>query len=223
MVEGPERLDFSFDSYRHSLLAYRDAGYKISGFEDFLDAPGDKHMILRHDIDHSLEQARKIAEIDTEAGASSTFFLRVHARQYNLFSLPSLQIIAEIEELGHDVELHLEGGMDQWLQGDEREWRGRQKQAFEAAVGREIRGFSSHEPARTGGIELADELLEEWGPAVRYHAYQSRFLNPRMKYLSDSSGRWREGHFGGWVGREPVMQILTHPYWWYEKTPAENY
>lgn len=34
---------------------------------------------------------------------------------------------------------------------------------------------------------------------------------------------WREGHFGSWVGREPLMHVLTHPFWWYERVPAENY
>ncbi len=63
--------------------------------------------------------------------------------------------------------------------------------------------------------------MREWG--LRYHAYEERFMNPSMKYLSDSSGRWREGHFGSWVGREPLMHVLTHPFWWYERVPAENY
>ena len=72
-----------------------------------------------------------------------------------------------------------------------------------------------------GGASFTDELVREWG--LRYHAYEERFMNPSMKYLSDSSGRWREGHFGSWVGREPLMHVLTHPFWWYERVPAENY
>lgn len=68
----------------------------------------------------------------------------------------------------------------------------------------------------------SDRLLERW-QGVEYHAYQDRFMTPSMKYLSDSSGSWREGYFRQWVGREQLMHVLTHPIWWFEHSPAENY
>lgn len=215
--------DFSLRSYKETLVAYRNAGYAVTSFDSYLSNPMQKHMILRHDIDNSIEQALRVARVDAEAGCSSTFFLRVHARGYNLLSLPSLQIIAEMESLGHEVQLHLEAGLGDWLGGDNLEWADRQRAVFEAAVNRPLGGFSSHEPARMGGIDFANSLLDYWGDTVKYHAYEDRFFNPAMKYLSDSSGNWREGHFSEWVGKEPLMQVLTHPFWWFEKVPAENY
>lgn len=217
------RKDFSFESYTTTLGAYREAGYAITSFREYLEAPQTKHMILRHDIDNSIEQAHRIAVLNAEQGASATFFLRVHARGYNLLSLPSLQIVHEMESLGHEVQLHLEGGLNEWLGGENIAWADRQRAAFEAAVGRPLGGFSSHEPARMGGIEFANELLEHWFDSVQYHAYEERFFTPQMKYLSDSSGRWREGHFAEWLGREPLMQVLVHPFWWFSRVPAENY
>ncbi len=217
------RFDYSFESYADTLRAYREAGYEVTSFDTYLREPSARHMILRHDIDNSIEQALRVAYIDAEAGCSSTFFLRVHARGYNLLSLQSMQILQEMEALGHEVQLHLEGGLGEWLGGDNLQWADRQRAAFEAAVGRPMRGFSSHEPARMGGLEFANQLLDRWSDSVEYHAYEERFMTPQMKYLSDSSGRWREGHFGLWVGKEPLMQILTHPFWWFEKVPAENY
>lgn len=215
--------NFTYDSYRATLRDYKDEGYAVTGFSGYLNAPNSKHLILRHDIDNSLEQAFRVAELDSEEGCSSTFFLRVHSRNYNLLDLPSLQGIRRIEELGHEVGLHVEGGFSQWLGDTEYQWADRQRSVIEAALGRKIEGFSSHEPARTGGLGFADQLKERWSDSVRYHAYEDRFLYPQMKYLSDSSARWREGHFGEWVGKEPLMQVLTHPFWWYEKLPAENY
>lgn len=223
MTDEARTFDFSLRSYAEALADFRDHDYTVTGFRAYLDAPREKHLILRHDIDNNLEQAFRVARVDAEAGVTSTFFLRVHARGYNLFSLPSLVGIREMEEMGHEVELHLEGGLREWLGGDDVNWAERQKAAFEAAMDRPLRGFSSHEPARTGGLRFADAMLERWSDTVAYHAYQERFLMPNMKYLSDSSARWREGHFGQWVGKEPQMQVLTHPFWWYEKTPAENY
>lgn len=219
----PTLVDFSLRSYAETLRAYRHRGYAVSSFEGFLRAPQDKHLILRHDIDNSIEQALRVARVDAEAGCSASFFLRVHARGYNLLSLPSLEIIREMEDLGHEVQLHLEGGLCEVLGSDNEDWACRQREVFEAAVGRPLGGFSLHEPARMGGIDFADRIREQWSETVQYHAYEDRFMMPSMKYLSDSSGRWREGHFAEWLDKEPRMQVLTHPFWWFERVPAENY
>lgn len=221
-VNADPRVDFSLDSYSSALKAYRAAGYAVTGFRDYLADPQDKHLILRHDIDNSIEQALRVARVDAESGCSSTFFLRVHARGYNLMSLPSLQIIREMEELGHEVQLHLEGGINEVLGLDNDEWAERQRRVFEAAVGRQLGGLSLHEPARMGGYDFAARLVERWSE-VTYHSYEPRFMMPNMKYLSDSSGNWREGHFALWVDKVPVLQVLTHPFWWFDKIPAENY
>lgn len=222
-LSDPAALGFSFRDYASVLADYRGAGYAVTGFESYLADPQDLHLVLRHDLDNSIEQALRIARIDAAQGCSSSFFVRVHARGYNIMSLPSLEAIREMDDLGHDVGLHLEGGIGEVVGGDNTDWADRQRQVFEAAVGRPLRGFSLHEPARMGGLEFADALLDRWSDSVTYHAYEDRFTTPSMKYLSDSSGNWREGHFGLWIGREPRLQVLTHPFWWFEKVPAENY
>lgn len=223
ILTKPGGPGFSFADYTSALRAYIEAGYAVTGFSSYLADPQSRHLILRHDCDNSIEQALRIARLDAESGCSASFFLRVHARGYNLMSLPTLLALREMESLGHEVELHLEGGMDEVLGGDRLEWAERQRTVFEAAIGRRLTGFSLHEPARMGGVEFADQLLEGWSDTVTYHAYEDRFTTPAMKYLSDSSGTWREGHFGLWVGKEPLLQVLTHPIWWFEKVPAENY
>lgn len=218
-----EKSDFSLASYSSTLRAYLADGYAVTSFQEYLADPHAKHMVLRHDIDNDIHLALRVARLDAEAGCTSSIFLRVHARGYNLLSLPSLLCIQEMEQLGHEVQLHLEGGFHEVLGGDDFGWADRQRSIFEAAVGRPLGGFSVHEPARMGGLPFADALLERWSDTVSYHSYEERFTTPRMKYLSDSSGRWREGHFAEWIGKEPLMQVLTHPIWWYEKVPAENY
>lgn len=219
----PTGLGFSFADYTSTLREFVAAGYAVTGFDEYLDDPKPKHLILRHDCDHSIAQALRVAELDAAAGCTATFFVRIHARGYNLLSLPELTALRTMEDLGHRVELHLEGGLQEHLGGSLDEWADRQRAVFEAALNRPLGGFSSHEPARMGGIDFANALLARWGDTVRYHAYEERFTTPTMKYLSDSSGNWREGHFGLWVGKEPRFQILTHPIWWFDKIPAENY
>lgn len=223
MQSTPEGPGFSFADYSSALREFVAAGYAVTGFDGYLDDPREKHLILRHDCDNSIAQALRVAELDADAGCSSTFFVRVHARGYNLLSLPELRALRTMEELGHQVELHLEGGLQEYLGSTLDDWADRQRAVFEAAMGRPLGGFSSHEPARMGGIEFANRLLERWGGSVRYHAYETRFTTPIVKYISDSSGTWREGHFALWVDKEPRLQVLTHPIWWFERIPAENY
>jgi hypothetical protein len=214
---------YSFRDYTKALRDFKEAGYAVTGFAEYIADPQPKHLILRHDLDNSIEQALRVARLDADAGCRSTFFVRVHARGYNLMSLPSLAALREIEQLGHDVELHLEGGFNEVFGGDNNSWADRQRTVFEAAMNRELTGFSLHEPARMGNLDFADRLLERWGDPVTFHAYEQRFTTPSMKYLSDSSGHWREGHFGLWIDKEPLFQVLTHPFWWFETIPAENY
>lgn len=214
-------LGFSFADYRDALRAYKDAGYTISGFSSYLDDPQPKHLIMRHDCDNSLEQALRMAEIDAAEGCSATYFVRVHARGYNLLSLPSMQALRRMESLGLEVELHLESGIPQVLGIDEDLFADRQKMIFESAVDRECHGISSHEPARMGQLDYAGHLMKRWG--LRYHAYEDRFTTPEVKYLSDSSATWREGHFRLWVDKVDRLQVLTHPIWWFDQVPQENY
>lgn len=218
-VESPP-VGFTFAEYRASLRAFRAEGYAITGFLPFLEAPKPKHMILRHDVDHSLEQALRLARIDAAEGCSATFFLRVHARGYNVASYQSLQLIDELHSLGHEVELHLDGGIHQGLPISEVDALDRQREVLEAVLRRPINGFSAHEPARMGNLDSSDDALTRWG--VRYHAYQARFMNPQIRYLSDSSARWRDGHFFEWLGRADHLHVLVHPVWWYDRLPQEN-
>ncbi len=214
-------MDFSFGDYRSTLEAYRASGYVITGFSGYLDNPQERHLLLRHDVDMSLDPALRLAEVDADLGISSTFFLRVHAHGYNVTSYDSLNKIDELHRLGHDVELHLDGGLHHTMPIGEKEALDRQKDILEAVLGRPINGFSAHEPARMGGLDMADRTKTRWG--VRYHAYEPRFMTPTVKYLSDSGARWREGHFREWVGKVDRLHVLVHPIWWFETLPQENY
>lgn len=214
-------MDFSYEDYRTSLSSFRDAGYAITGFLDYLDKPQPRHLVLRHDVDLSMDAAVRLARVDADFGCTSTFFLRVHALGYSVTSYDALQQIDELRSLGHEVELHLDGGLHQTMPIGQKEALDRQQQIIEAVLCRPINGFSAHEPARMGGIDVADRTMHRWG--VRYHAYEPRFMMPAIKYLSDSGARWREGHFREWVGRADHLHVLIHPIWWFNTLPQENY
>src|SRR5690606_16761032 len=119
---APESADFSLACYSSTLRAYLADGYAVTGFRDYLEKPTERHLVLRHDIDNDIDLALRVARVDAQAGCTSTFFLRVHARGYNLLSLPSLICVREMEELGHEVQLHLEGGFREVLGGTDFDW-----------------------------------------------------------------------------------------------------
>lgn len=82
-----------------------------------------------------------------------------------------------------------------------------------------INSFSIHEPSRTSLI-VDNETLNRL--QLKHNSYDKKYFKD-IKYISDSGGRWREGHFAEWLDKVDQIQILTHPLWWYESSPQENY
>ena len=74
---------FDLDHYRELLAAARAGGYRFAFF-DREPMPGD--LLLRHDVDLSLDAALTIAELEAEAAAQATYFLMTRSVFYNLAS-----------------------------------------------------------------------------------------------------------------------------------------
>ena len=94
---------FSLDHYRELLQAAQTGGYRYAGF-DRPPEPG--VVILRHDVDLSLDGALAVAEVEAAEGAWSTWFLMTRSVFYNLASSEGEQAIARLRELGHRVAHH---------------------------------------------------------------------------------------------------------------------
>ena len=95
--------DFSLRHYRELLAAARSGGYRFAGF-DAPPAPGD--LILRHDVDLSLEAAVALAEVEADAGAWSTWFLMTRSVFYNLDSAAGGRAVGRLRELGGRIAHH---------------------------------------------------------------------------------------------------------------------
>jgi hypothetical protein len=95
-----------------------------------------------------------------------------------------------------------------------------QKDVFEYLSKSELNGFSLHMPTNNNGYQRANDLKDRWG--CLYHAYDKLFFED-FKYLSDSGGNWREGHWGKFVNEYELIQVLTHPVWHYKIISQENY
>jgi hypothetical protein len=94
---------FDLDHYRELLDAALAGRYRFAFF-DREPAPGD--LLLRHDVDLSLDAAVRMAEVEAETGAAATYFLMTRSEFYNLDSATGHQTIDRLRALGHRIGLH---------------------------------------------------------------------------------------------------------------------
>ncbi len=94
---------FDLDHYRELLAAAKAGGYRFAFFDR---EPEDSVVLLRHDVDLSLEAAVEMAELESEAGATATYFLMTQSVFYNLASPVGSRTLNRLRELGHRVGLH---------------------------------------------------------------------------------------------------------------------
>lgn len=94
---------FELEHYRELLAAARAGGYRFAFFDR---EPREGELLLRHDVDLSLDAALRMAEVEAEAGASATYFLMTRSEFYNLAAPSGEEAVARLRSLGHRVGLH---------------------------------------------------------------------------------------------------------------------
>jgi hypothetical protein len=175
---------FDLDHYRELLSAARAGGYRYAHFDQ---PPLRGDLLLRHDVDLSLDAALRMAELEAEEGASATYFLMAESVFYNLSSSEGVAAIAELRRLGHRVGLH---AVYPNAVLDER---------FDPVV-------AWHNPD-------PEYMTHPLNGAV--NVMQEGFFDPPT-YRSDSNQRWRSGcpHSELRAGGFPWLQLLVHPEIW---------
>jgi len=212
---------FKLDHYKECLEAAKANGYVFMTMEAYAAAESkpEKVVVMRHDIDHNLALAIPFAMIEHALGVTSTYFIRLHGK-YNLLNYDNYKILMELMKLGHEVSLHHDCDFANLFGKDPEEMFLADKKIFELIIGKEISGISAHEPNKSEFI-VTDALLPKLG--LKYQAYADMFFKD-MKYISDSSSRWREGCMCNFFsGEHKKLCILTHPFWWFDRSPLENY
>lgn len=175
---------FALEHYRELLEAAKTGGYRFAFFDR---EPEAGELLLRHDVDLSLDAALKLAELEAGAGAQATYFLMTQSVFYNLASPEGEHALARLRELGHSVGLH---AVYPRLELDER---------FDPVV-------AWHNPD-------PDFMREPVDGAV--NVMQPGYFDPEH-YRSDSNQHWRNGcpHQDLTAGGFEWLQLLTHPEIW---------
>jgi hypothetical protein len=176
--------DFSLSHYRELLEAAKAGGYRFAGFDR---APRAGDLILRHDVDLSLDAAVRMGEVEAEEGVSSTWCLMTRSVFYNLASDEGERAIARLRALGGRIAHHAV-----WPHVD-------LDARFEATV-----AWHNPEP----------EFM--WAPIEGAVNVMEPPWFDRDHYRSDSDQRWRHGcpHEELAAGRFEWLQLLIHPEIW---------
>src|ERR1700756_2972812 len=95
--------DFDLAHYGELLDAAAAGGYRWASF-DAEPVTGD--VLLRHDVDLSLDAALTLARLERDRGARATYFLMTESVFYNLDSARGREALDELRALGHAVGLH---------------------------------------------------------------------------------------------------------------------
>ena len=87
---------------------YSDLIHKVlSGakLNTFLSYTVDKSVILRHDVDNSIDDAVIMAEFEKKMGIKSTYFI-LHTAKYFNYSEKLIENCVAIQNYGHDIGFH---------------------------------------------------------------------------------------------------------------------
>ena len=176
--------DFSLAHYGELLASARAGGYRFAGFDR---PPRTGDLLLRHDVDLSLEAAVELAELEAEVGAFSTWFLMTRSAFYNLDSPSGARALAQIRSLGGRIAHHAV-----WPDVD-------LDARFEPVV-----AWHNPEPAyMSAAIAGAENVMAP------------PWFDP-AHYRSDSNQRWRHGCPHAELARSDFewLQLLVHPEIW---------
>lgn len=211
------KCSHKFSHYTDCLKNAKDLNYNFLKLCDFTKIENyTKVILLRHDVDLSLENALKIALLEHNIGIHSTYFIRVSAK-YNISFYPNTKIIQEIKNLGHEIGLHYSLDIPKLLCKDQVSYILHEKSILEEVIQQKVKGICLHDPNAKQQIDI--DLTKY---SLEYDAYSNLFFD-KLKYISDSRASWREGCMCKNIGAYDKLYILTHPFWWYENTSCENY
>lgn len=199
--------EFSLAAYSSLLLALRERGYQDVQYEDA--DPACAHLILRHDVDMTLDSAARMAEIEAGIGMRADYFVLLRSDLYNPLSPYAERAMRRILELGHRIGLHFDASLYPELDqsGLDRVCAA-ECALLESWFRISVRMVSFHRPV-PAFLGLESEI------GGRGHTYQPRYFS-EIVYCSDSRGGWHHGHplDKARAANCRALQLLTHPVWW---------
>ena len=213
---------FSYEDYRKILDIIKGTGLQTN-YKEAVNR--DKFVIMRHDVEYSVERAYNLSKVEDSMDFTSTFFFQWTNNSYNILSRKNMDMVKDMHERGHIIGLHyaLNGMTDMELV---RKQIVKEIDILSEMFGFKVDTFSVHRPSK-------DILRENIKLPGILNAYQDDFFTfaenvtedtpVAVKYMSDANHIWRYGYPDekNILGHDKV-QILTHPFAW-TKTGYDNF
>lgn len=200
--------NFSFQHY-FEVLNYAKKHYAIGPVMNFEKLKKQKKfIILRHDVDFSLERALILAKKEFQHKICSTYFILLHSPFYNALSLENAEIISKISEMGHEIGLHYDTNFLVRSKSINIQIKN-EIQILESIINKKIMYVTQHNPltSKSSTIQNHDGVID----------IQKSTIMKVCKYISDSVQNWRSGCMCQHIDKNYNLQILTHPIWWNDK------
>jgi len=99
-------MNFTYAAYEEMLSLLKKNRYEVCNYETYQHS--NRCVILRHDVDFSLEAALSFAQLEYKNDVQSTYFILLSTSFYNLFHRKASDIIKKIRAMGHDIGLHFD-------------------------------------------------------------------------------------------------------------------
>lgn len=233
---------FTWDNLKAEFAAYLESDYKIITCEEFAYQ---KHslekrvLVNRIDIDLSVKKTEKLLDIFQELKISGTFFVRLHAPEYNPFSFENYRILKRIINEGHELGYHSEI-IDQSLIWDEdpEKCLKRDLEVLGNMFGYKVNSIASH-GGSTGYNNLdfwKDRKATDYGLLYEAYDHEPTFnLFQESFYISDSEWtQWKCYNKGKLVvgdrrspkehliDKHSLIHLLIHPDTFYTSHIYEN-
>lgn len=206
----------SYNEYRKILKNIKVSG-KLRDYKEALNA--DEFIVLRHDVEFSLERAYKMAQIEHTGGVFSTYFIQLTNNSYNALSMQNRKLIKELTYMGHKIGLHyhLNGITDPLKTRDGiRDQIRIMSEMYELPIDR----FSIHRPVRDvyyNSIPI-DGIINAYSPEFFTLIEEGTTVkdeNLEVKYIADSRHRWNYGYPDiNTLHCNRKIQLLIHPDFW---------
>ncbi len=196
-------VQYTWREYEKLLEHLNSVGYEFVSFDR---SPGDGNIFLRHDVDWSPEKAVKMARIEADHGITATYFFLLTSPLYNVHFSDNRDVIAEIEDLGHDVGLHFSTHQHWSAEPSGKE--------LEARIEDELTALNV--VAESVSPSISFHVPPEWVLDRKFasfsHTYEPTYFSD-ITYVADSSHRWRsQPPFPDELTE--TAQVLTHPGLW---------
>lgn len=237
-------FEFTYNKIEEQYRIVKELGYKFITCEEYLEVKKSndvvsKFVVNRIDIDFSIKKTKKLVAIFNELGIKGTFFLRLHAPEYNPFSFENYKIIRYLLESGHELGYHSEV-IDQsviWNE-DAIECLKRDLDIINRIFKVQVKGVASH-GGMTGLNNLdfwKDKKASDFGLLYEAYDHQPEFnLFQESFYVSDSEWtRWKCYNKGVLVKDDrrnfaehakdghSLLHVLIHPDTYFDSHFYEN-